>query len=143
MKDYRIPKGTQFDVLFSALRGEMFEYVVPDHGTLVWNVTIAKLEAAEGNLIATVEMSREDMAGVVRQNSFEEAHLADVDITLPGVGAPVVWENKILYVMIDGTHRCVRAYREDKPFVVQLLTDEAAKRSFVGGPPNLMPWDQP
>lgn len=118
---------------------EEYRYTVPGHGMLVWHITRAKEQVAAGHVVACVEMSREEMANTIARCEWDESHLLEVDITLPGIAAPFIWDGRIIYVPIDGIHRLVRAYREGKPFYFQLLTDAASRACLIEGPRELIP----
>ena len=123
------------------LHVETFRYTIPGHGTLIWNVSAAKDAIAAGQVLTRVPIAREQMAGIVAKNEYEEARVAMVDPSRPGIGAPFLWEGRVEYLLIDGTHRCVKAYRMGVPFEVDLLTDEAAKACLIVWPLGLMAWD--
>lgn len=121
---------------------ETFCYNVPGYPPIRWNVNAAKWAVANGGTIALVDITPEMMRDVAAKNSWDEAHLANVDPSVPGIGAPFVWGGGIIYVLIDGIHRNARALREGKGFKAHLLTDEAARRCLIEGPLALMPWGQ-
>lgn len=122
---------------------ERFEYLIPGYAPLVWNIVLAKQLAADPRWVESiVTIGRSEMRAITERNSWEPSRVADVNIADPGIGAPFIWEGTASYLLIDGTHRCVRAYRERKPFAVRLLTDEAARRCYISGPTDLMPWGQ-
>lgn len=111
----------------------------------IWNINQAKVEVATASsVIATVEIERDQMQIIATRSEFDEAHLPRVDITQPGIGAPVVLpDGSVAFILIDGTHRCVRAYREGRPFFARLLTDEAAARCVITAPEGRLPWLSP
>jgi hypothetical protein len=116
---------------------ETFRYDIPGYQTLVWNVTRAKAEIAAGQVLATVPIVPEEMAAIEAKNGFDPAHLDQVDHTQPGIGAPFWWKGQVQYLLIDGTHRCVKAHRAGAEFQVRLLTDRGARRCLLAGDKRL------
>lgn len=114
-----------------------------DYAPLVYDITLAKFlieKTPREAILATVSIDREAMAEIAERNDWNEAHLTEVDIADPGIGAPFLWNNAIEYLLIDGTHRCVRAMREGKTFRAHLLSDDAAKRCLISADKRLLPW---
>lgn len=121
------------------LRLETYQYTIPGYETVWWNVTAAKAEVAKGHTFTTVPIAREEMQGIATRNDFDEAHLAAVDDTQPGIGAPLYIPGEgVIYILIDGTHRCVKALRAGRTFSAQLLTNEAAMRCVLRGDARLL-----
>jgi len=121
--------------------GDTFEYQIPGYEPILWSVRRAERALAEGELMATVDMTLEQMRMVVERNYVDPAHLDRVDPSAPGIGAPLVWEGAIQYILIDGNHRCARALRDGRlSYRVRLLTDAGAQAAFLSGPLDLMPW---
>lgn len=123
-----------------SVKHESFTYEIPGHGKIIWDVTTARERADAGGIAATVMIDKEQMELIARNNDWQASKLAHVDIAIPGIGAPMVWQGQIIYVLIDGTHRCVRALHEGKPFEARLLSDDAARQSVLFAPAGLMPW---
>lgn len=122
---------------------DFFTYTTERGHQLMWDVTRAKAEVAAGHTIATVPIAPSELAEIAARNDWTAARVAIADPTLPGIGAPMVWEGSVIYILIDGTHRAVRAHQTDGVFSAHLLTDEAARRCLLSGPPALMPWFYP
>jgi hypothetical protein len=118
---------------------QRFVYEVPNVGTLEYSITCAQAAIDRGAIEATVLMTEEQMRDVVAKNEIDHARLDDVDPAVPGIGAPIVWEGAIIYILIDGSHRCARALRDGTPFRVHLLTDQAAADCLVRGVAALLP----
>ena len=107
-----------------------------------WDIDQAIREVAEGNFFAIDWLTDEAKQGVYERCGWDADKLARVDPSIPGIGAPLRIPSLgvVSYILIDGTHRCVRAYLEKLPFGAKLLTDEAAKRCLVRADPELIPW---
>jgi hypothetical protein len=82
---------------------------------------------------------REQMAFVAKRYDYDRAHVAEVDCAVPGIAAPLLEDGQVMYVVIDGIHRCVRAYQEGRPFQVHVLADADARRCVVTAPPGWIP----
>ena len=117
------------------------EYVhhIDGYPPLRWNVTLAKALVRQGQVLTTVDVPREELVNITTRNEWDPAHAALVDCAQPGIAAPIIWEGRLTYMPIDGTHRCARALQLGVPMRMQLLTDDAAKRCY-SGPVELMPW---
>lgn len=117
---------------------DTFVYEIPGYEPFMWDVTIAQQLVAAGAIEATIAMPFEDMAEVVSKNDVVPEHVDRVDPTIPGIAAPIInpclTPRGISYVLIDGTHRCAKALRQQQPFIVYLLTDVAARRALLSGP---------
>jgi hypothetical protein len=59
-------------------------------------------------------------------------HVDHVDPHDPGLGVIVTGKA----ILIDGTHRCLRAWRERLPFAIRMLPDELAGRFLLCKPPQ-------
>ena len=127
--------------VFLAL-GATYQYDVPGHAPVFWDVAAALREVEAGHVEVTVPIDREEMAGIRQNCHWDAAKIDHVDPTIPGIGAPLMLpdEKVVIYILIDGTHRCVRALRDGLPFHARLLTFEAAKRCLLSCPPELLPW---
>lgn len=132
--DGRLELGTR------AFEAPVFTYEVPGFAPVHWDITFAIAEAEAGHVVATVAIEPEHMAAIRAGNAWDAAKLDTVDPTIPGIGAPIIIEGKVIYILIDGTHRCVRCLRDGLPFHARLLTDEAARRCVLSGPAALLPW---
>lgn len=110
-------------------RDQIFEwhpYGVDGGQVMYWDVTTAQEHVRLGHIAATVVLGRAELEEVNKNNETNEAHLERVDPSIPGIGAPVERNGEVGYILIDGNHRAVRAFRDGGTFTVNLLTDEAA-----------------
>lgn len=120
------------------VRVETYQYSMPGYDDVWWNVSRAKDEIAAGHILTTVPIERDQMEGIAEKCGFDEARLDRVDDSQPGIGAPLLIPDEgIIYVLIDGTHRCVKALRAGRIFSAQLLTDDAAARCVMSGDARL------
>lgn len=129
------------DLLFlRTVRVEVYHYDVPNYGRLTWDVTRAKEQVAAGFIQTPnpVEIPRAELRNLMIRCDWTEAHVAEVDPSVPGIAAPFIWGGQIIYVPIDGIHRAVRAFRDEVPFSVWLLTDAASRACIVDGPLKLL-----
>lgn len=127
----------------TALTFQTFRYEIPGEPDIVWNIDRAReLVRDQANVAATVPIREPDAREIAESNSWEEAHLANVDPNEPGIGAPILYKGMISYVLIDGQHRNVRALREGRTFTARLLTDEASRACVILGDDHpRMPWN--
>jgi hypothetical protein len=108
--------------------------------TIRWNITQAQREIAAGHVMARTEIAREDMRAIAASNDWTEDGVTNADPTLDGIAAPLFDGNgTIIYVLIDGTHRLVRALREGRPFFAKALTDEANRRCVIDADSGMVP----
>lgn len=128
--------GERPEVLFA----ETYSYEIPGHAPMLWNVSQAIIECENGHVDAVVPIAHAEMAGIVNQCGWDEAHLARADPERPGIAAPIRLDGVVFFILIDGTHRCVRAYREQRPFLARCLSLEAAQRCVLLAPSELLAW---
>jgi hypothetical protein len=107
-----------------------------------WNVSYAKQLVGCGCIVATVDIDRQTMMDISTRNEWNPAKLPYVDPSDPGIAAPFVHEGALIYILIDGTHRCVKALQQGVPFRAHLLTDDAARACHIEGPKERMPWSE-
>lgn len=130
--------------------GESFSYNVPGYAQFCWSISRAKYEALDpANVEFTAEVPREQLTYIAANNDFDEAHLARVDITQPGIAAPLKsppeFGGQVTHILIDGTHRAINALRTGQPFYARILTVEAGNRCLMTGDDRLKvkPEDRP
>ena len=121
------------------LGDETFQYDIPGHPPVCWNVTAAKRAVAAGQVVARVTVPPDQLAAISQKNDWTQAGVDRADPTVPGIGAPLIWDGGILYVLIDGTHRAVRALQTGVPFDADLLTDDASRACLITAPTALIP----
>ncbi len=118
-----------------------YSYEVPGVGTVWFNVDQALREVdTPGSVLMTVEIEREELAAIQRRNFWIPERIDAVDPTIPGIGVPLSHAGQLFYILIDGTHRAVKALRDGVKFEARLLTDAAARRCFIDGPRELVRW---
>jgi hypothetical protein len=123
------------------IRLEVFRYNVPGVGEVVWDITLAK-QCVElpGGVLTVVDIPLDEMARIVARNTHDPTRLPHVDPSHPGIAAPLVFDGRVAYVLIDGQHRCARALQEGIVFKAQLLADAAARLCMLDCPPSLSPF---
>ena len=109
---------------------EAYTYTFDSGEAIVWNVDEAKRLIARRR-VDIIDVPREELAVIKARNEWSPPRVAQVDPTIPGIGAPILFDGNIGYILIDGTHRCVRALELDIPFKVALLTDEDSRAAIV------------
>jgi hypothetical protein len=121
-----------------------FSYNTDSLGRLTWNVTKA-LALVQEHGSPLVEVPREVMEQVRDHYRYREepdwrAVVDAADPTVPGVGAGF-WhpDFKEWYtVLIDGTHRCVRAVELHLPFHAYLLSPQDSYACLLFAPPKAL-----
>ncbi len=116
---------------------ETFRFEIPDVGIILWNITLAK-DLIEQRSQDIIEIVKEEMVKIVLRNEYDHDHSNHVDPSIPGIGAPIVFENTIIYMLIDGIHRCARALRDNVPFYARLLTDDDARACILQCPEEVL-----
>lgn len=106
----------------------------PENGEppIRWNVSYAKQLVAAGYYVALKPVDRETMQQISERNSWDPAHVETVDETTPGIAAPYLHEGTLIYILIDGIHRCVKALRKGTSFHAYLLSYEAETACVMG-----------
>jgi hypothetical protein len=126
---------------------QTFAYDVPGYAEPVrWDISRAKAQVAAGKIVGWDEPPPAILQRIADRYEWEEAVVETADPNEVGIGAPLIWTVKagaarptIMYVLIDGTHRAVKALRTGAPFKVAMLTDEASRACILSGPQELIP----
>jgi hypothetical protein len=130
-----------------ALYAETYRYTLQDGlGDIVWDVLHAKRLVATGGC-PLMPVDREQQAHVARTYDISEAKVAAADIRQPGIAAPMIWlgspqygpPRHIVYVLIDGIHRTVRAFRDGQPFSAYVLSDAQSRACLLSAPEGMIP----
>jgi hypothetical protein len=66
-----------------------YTYSVDGYGDIVWDIDRALALANAGEIETTIEVDRDQMAVIAARNQYDEARLAEVDPSIPGIAAPV------------------------------------------------------
>jgi len=109
---------------------QTFTFTVDDE-VIHWDVGAATEAVTRGEVLARLELPLEYMMHVARNNDYDPAHVAEVDYTQPGIAVEHEHDGQMYHVLIDGTHRCVRALLERKPFYAWILSRAVADRCRV------------
>jgi len=119
---------------------EYFTYTFPDGGVITWDITEAKRRIAAGEILVRTVMPRHQLENLARQNDWSQAVVDRADPSIPGIGAPIIHDNEIIYVLIDGTHRAVHALQAGQvDYTVDLLSDAAARACVLKAPQGRVP----
>jgi hypothetical protein len=122
-------------------RQQLFVYGMGDGAALVFNISQALPETANGTVERTVEMSRTEPIAIQADWGWDIRHLDAVDPRVPVVGEPIRVGGQLRYIVTDGRYRCVRCLRDGLPCQMRQLRKDAAVRTVVIiSPPTLMPW---
>ena len=119
---------------------ELFEYTIPGHAPMKWNVTLARYLLREPHArVMRTPLTPDLMREFLQHVEINPAQVAKADTSRPGIAAPYVLDGATCYMVIDGAHRIAKALQHNVTFYVDILTDRAAKRCYQG-PPSLVPW---
>jgi hypothetical protein len=121
---------------------QQFSYKIPGYYMLLFNIDRALELANSGQSVAVVEIPREEMQAIAASGGWRAERVAAVDYRIPGIFAPVYIPkiDKIIFILIDGTHRCVAALQANQPFSARVLSASAAEEIMLLSDRRLMPW---
>lgn len=115
-------------------RQQTFTYEIPGRTPLVWDVNAAFEAVARGEIDGWTELPPEALAHIARANVYDEAAVERADPTAYGIAVEVRHSDGRDYsILIDGTHRAVKAYRDGVPFRAVILTRAAARACMLEG----------
>lgn len=117
---------------------QVFEYIIPDIGTLRWDINRARA-CVTAHPRPAWPIPPHDLAEIVAANTHDPAHLDAVNPAEPGIAAPLLTEGHIDYILIDGHHRAARALRDGLPFAAVPLSDAENRRCLLSAPPGCVP----
>lgn len=118
---------------------EAFTFTTILGDAITWDVTRARDHVTRGNVVGFSEIPVSTLAEIAALNAWQEDVVATADPTQHGIAAPIVAMGHVIYVLIDGTHRAVRALRDHVPFSAWLLNDVANRDCVVRAPNGLIP----
>lgn len=120
---------------------QVFEYTFYRGGLIIWNIDKAKELIAQGKFVTELPIEPEQMRIIVERYDSDPAHYDDVDPSIPGISAPIINDDgSIIYVLIDGIHRCGRAFRDGLGFSARFLSDEDSRSCILYiSDPRLIP----
>jgi hypothetical protein len=101
-----------------------------DDATIVWDITKA-LELITFSCAAVVEMPAEEMEQTLHIVKHSAARFNEVDHSIPGIGAPLYDNGVLVMRLIDGTHRCGKAWHLGHQFWVRVLRREASRACIL------------
>lgn len=97
---------------------------------IVWDITKA-LELITFSCATVVEMPAEAMERTLHTVQHTATRFNEVDHSIPGIGAPL-YDNGVLAMrLIDGTHRCGKAWHLGHQFWVRVLRKEASRACIL------------
>src|SRR5262245_40611355 len=127
---------------------DTFTYKLTAGGWLTWDIFRAKhwvnaqLRAGKAATLQVTDMPREEMARVATSWEYTEAFVPKANPEVPGLCAPILdpaHHGAVTSILIDGVHRCVKAYREGKPFQLIMLPSPIAWECLLDAPPWAIP----
>lgn len=118
---------------------EAFTFTTILGDVLMWDVTKAREEVERNEVVGLSEIPPMTLAEIAASNEWTRAGVEAADPSKHGIAAPVVAFGQVIYVLIDGTHRAVRALKDKKPFSAWMLNDAANRRCLVRGKKELIP----
>ena len=129
------------EVEYEFIKFQGFTYTFDNGDVIIWNADEAEKLLSAGGHRETIPVDREQMEVLMARCEWDAKHVETANPDQPGIGAPVklvdpkdireAGGRDVIYIIIDGIHRCVRAYMEQRPFHVRLLTDAASRACVV------------
>lgn len=117
---------------------EMYTYEWSE-GSVTWNITKVKQLIAQGRAEGWNEVPRDQLRRVAEVYEYDEATVARADLAVHGIAAPILDQGLVVYVIVDGIHRAVRAYRDGNTFLVLMLSKEDSRTCIIGPWEGLVP----
>lgn len=107
-----------------------------------FNIDIARGFVTDGR--EPVELDRDDVEYSIDRAEINEAHIAHVDATIPGIVAHVFFPTKdgrVVHAqrLIDGHHRASKCLQLGVPFCAFLLTERESVAILERGPEGARP----
>ncbi len=123
----------------SRAHGEVFRCY---RKTFVFDVDLVRTMIADGR--EPMELDADDIAYSLDHCEINEAHIAHVDATIPGIVSHVFFPDSDGNVhhahrLIDGHHRAARCLRDGIPFQVFVLTEAESVRILSRAPDGARP----
>jgi hypothetical protein len=112
-----------------------FSFVVEGFGEYDWDIAMAKRIVSNVPHEAVVLLP-EELAGLASNNGIDEEHVMHVDVDIPGIMAQA-WDpsqNCPAVVLIDGSHRAVKALITGVEFRVCVLSDQESNQCLKRQP---------
>ena len=110
---------------------EAFTFTTIYGDVITWDITHAREQVRTRQIAGLHEIPRDVLAEIAAANEWTQAGVDAADVSRHGISAPLVANGRVVYILIDGTHRAVRALQTNKPFCVWLLTDEGNRDCIV------------
>ena len=131
-----------------AIRHEIYTFTFQPSGKQVtWDVSKAKEMVRKGEVFMKMPVPREQLEIIVKTYEWQEEAVKSADLAWPGIGAPIIVEEDghlaITYTLIDGIHRCIKAYRENKEMFAWTLTDWGSWNCIMQADAETVPLSDP
>ena len=120
------------------LNTETYTYEWPG-GSATWNIAKAKQCILDGRAAGWNDVPRDQLQIIADRYEYDEAKVTLADPSIPGIAAPILDQDQVVYVIVDGIHRAVRAYRDGQPFIVLILSDSDSRTCILGSWEGLVP----
>jgi hypothetical protein len=120
---------------------EAFTFTTILGDVFTWDITRARelVQAGGANVIGLSEIPPSVLAEIAVSNEWQQAVVDKADPTQHGIAAPVVAFGQVIYILIDGTHRAVKALHDRTPFCAWMLSDKANRACLVRAREGLVP----
>jgi hypothetical protein len=110
---------------------EAFTFTTILGETFTWDITRARDHVQRGDVVGLDEIPRGVLAEIAASNDWQQDVVDKADPSKHGIAAPIVALGEVIYILVDGTHRAVRALQQGQPFSAWLLTPEANRACLV------------
>lgn len=110
---------------------EAFTFTTILGETFTWDITRARDHVQRGDVAGLDEIPRGVLAEIAASNDWKQDVVDKADPSKHGIAAPIVALGQVIYILVDGTHRAVRALQQGQTFSAWLLTPEANRACLV------------
>jgi hypothetical protein len=128
---------------------EVYTYTFHNGDEVMWDISMAKhiVETHPEAIVKTIELPTDVLRDLSTHNEWTEERVKSCDPSQPGLAAVVMGKRdgdgpdvpQYFAIVIDGTHRGVKALREGKPFSVRVLSDTASRACALFCSPGRLP----
>ena len=120
---------------------EAFTFTTIFGDVFTWDITRAREFAQAGgeHVVGLSEIPPQVLAEIAASNEWQQDVVDKADPSQHGIAAPMVAAGQIIYVLIDGTHRAVKALQTRQTFCAWMLSDKANRACLVRGREGLVP----
>lgn len=110
---------------------EAFTFTTVLGETFTWDITRAREHVEKQDVAGLDEIPIGVLQEIAASNEWEQSVVDKADPSRPGIAAPIVAMGQVIYILVDGTHRAVKALQQGRTFSAWLLTPAANRACLV------------